>query len=155
MNSGGRQFGLALAAMVLFIVVVKDRAQQIPMGHATAFSSDMYFEPPNEEKVKMRLSGAEALPLPGGLLDIKSLKLETFTTNGTTEMEAESPECIYRVPDGVVDSSGHLDVWSGDGKLHLAGDGFAFDLKEGATSLILSNRVHTVIEGGLIKPFKL
>jgi hypothetical protein len=154
MRPGGRYFGLALAAMVLFIAVVKDRAQQIPLGHATAFSSDMYFEPPNEEKVKMRLSGEEATPLPGGYLDIKSLRLETFTTNGTTELEAESPQCTYRVPEGVVDSAGHLEVRSGDGKLHLGGDGFAFVLKEGATSLVISNRVHTVIEGGLLKPFK-
>jgi len=155
MKPGGRQFRLALAAMLLFIAAGPDRAQQIPMGHATAFSSDMYFEPPNEEKVKMTLSGSEAQPLPGGLLDIKNLKLLTFTTNGVTEMEAESPECVYRVPDGVVDSAGHLDVRSGDGKFHVAGDGYAFVLKEGATSLMLSNRVHTVIEGGLLKPFKL
>ena len=152
MKPGGKQFWLALAAMLVFIAALTNRAQQIPMGHATAFSSDMYFDSPNEEKVQMRLSGAEALPLPGGALDVKNLKVETFLTNGVMQMRAESPQCTYRVLDGVAESPGHIEMQSGDGKLHLAGDGYRIVLKHEEMSLNLSNHVHTVIESQLLKP---
>ena len=154
MKPGGKQFWLALAAMLLLIAALTDRAQQIPipMGHATGFSSDMYFDSPNEEKVQMRLSGSEALPLPGGLLDVRNLKVETYLTNGVTQMRAESPQCTYRVLEGVAESPGHIEMHSGDGKVQLAGDGYKIVLKHEAMSLNLSNHVHTVIETRLLKP---
>jgi hypothetical protein len=152
MRSGGKQFWLALAAMFLFIAVELDRAQQIPPAHATSFSTDMYYEAPNDDKVKMKLSGTESLPLPGGFLDVKNMKVETYNTNGSVQMQAESPQCTLRYADGVADSPGHLEMRSGDGKIHIAADGFLFVLKQDAMSLTLSNHVHTVIETGLLIP---
>jgi len=152
MRLDGQQSGLVLAAMFLFIAVAQDRAQQMPIGHATAFNSDMYFGPPNEDKVKMKLAGTEALPQPGGSLEIKNLRVETFSTNGVTQLQAESPLCTYRLIDSTVDSAGHLEVRSGDGRFHTSGEGFCLVLKQDATSLYISNRVHTVIEIGLLKP---
>jgi len=152
MKPGGKQSRLVLTAMILFIAVAQDRAQQIPIGHATAFNSDMYFEPPNEDKVKMKLSGTEALPQPGGSLEVKNLQIETFYTNGVSQLQAESPLCVYRLIDSTVDSAGHLEVRSGDGRFRTSGDGFCLVFKPGATSLYISNRVHTVIEAGLLKP---
>ncbi|HEV2692142.1 MAG TPA: hypothetical protein VG347_04535 [Verrucomicrobiae bacterium] len=152
MRPGGKQFGLVLAAMFLFIAAGPDRAQQMPPAHATSFSTDMYYEVPNEDKVKMRLSGSESLPLPGGYLDVKKMKVETFTTNGIVQLVAESPQCTLRYADGVADSPGHLEMRSGDGKIHVSGDGFQFMLKQDAMSLNLSNHVHTVIETDFLKP---
>ncbi|HSY18802.1 MAG TPA: hypothetical protein VK815_10730 [Candidatus Acidoferrales bacterium] len=153
MRFGPKQFWLALAAMFLFIAVELDRAQQMPgNSHATSFSTDMYYEVPNEDKIKMRLSGSESLPLPGGYLDVKNMKVEAYSTNGTMQLKAESPQCTLRYADGVADSPGHLEMTSGDGKIHITADGFLLVLKQDATSLILSNNVHTVVESGLLKP---
>ncbi len=43
----------------------------------------------------MKLSGAEASPLPGGLLDVKQLEIETFTADGKQEMMVQAPQCTY------------------------------------------------------------
>jgi hypothetical protein len=152
MNLGGKQFWLALAAMFLFIAVLQDRAQQLPMGHATGFNSNMYFEPPNEEKVKMKLSGDEALPEPGGLLGVKAFKIETLNTNGTLVMTAQAPNCTIDLLENQADSEGHLKVRSGDGRYFLEGDGFLIVWRTNAMSLTLSNHVHTLIATGLLRP---
>lgn len=155
MRSDGKQLGLvlALAAMIFFIAVELDRAQQIPAAHATSFSTDMYYDVPNEDKVKMRLSGTESLPLPGGLLDVKNMKVETYDTNGAVQLQAQSPQCTLRYADGVADSAGHVEMHSGNGKIHIAADGFLLVLKQDAMALHLSNNVQTVIESaGLLKP---
>ena len=153
MRLGAKQSWLVVAAMFLFIAVELNRAQQVPgNAHATSFSTDMYYEAPNEDKVKMRLSGSESLPLPGGYLDVKNMKVEQYSTNGTMQFQAESPQCTLRYAEGVADSPGHLEMSSGDGKIHITADGFLLVLKQDATSLILSNNVHTVVESGLLKP---
>jgi hypothetical protein len=153
MKSGGIKTGLWLAAMILFVVAVRDVAQQIPTtGHASAFTTDMYYEHPNEQQVQTRFSGAEATPLPGGLLDVKDLKVEAFNTNGLLQLVAKSPQCTYAMLDGMADSPSHLNMDSGDGKFHLEGDGFRLIWKKNATSLTVSNQVHTVIETGLLPP---
>jgi hypothetical protein len=151
MRAGGKQLWLVLTAMFLFIAVEMDRAQ-IPPAHATSFSTDMYYEAPNEDRVKMRLSGTESSPLPGGYLDVKNMKVETYNTNGSVQIEAESPQCTLRYAEQVADSPGHLEMRSGDGKVHVAADGFLLVLKQDAVSLTLSNHVHTVIQTQLLTP---
>ncbi len=155
MKSGGTTNGLVLAAMILFIVVAVNRAQQPPIGHASDFATDLYFEPPNEEKVEMKLSGTEAQPLPGGLLDVKNLKIEKFETNGVLQVTAQAPQCTVALLEGKADSAGHLKLISGDGKFRVDGDGFLLLFaqgKQGVKSLTISNQVHTVLDTGLFKP---
>ena len=130
-------FGILLAA-------ASDRAQQTPLGHATDFTSESYFEPPNDRQVKMRLSGAEASPLPGGLLDVKQLRVETFDPAGKPEMIVRAPQCTYAPLDGVANSAGRLELRTGDGKFRVEGEGFLW--RQGASSLTISNRVRTTIE---------
>lgn len=75
-------FCLAGGATAFFLAGASDHAQQLPVGHASDFTSSQYFEPPHEQLVKMKLSGAEALPLPGGALDVRQLRVETFGLDG-------------------------------------------------------------------------
>ncbi len=140
---------LALGAAALFLTVMNDRAQQIPNGHATDFTSNTYFEPPNDQKVKVKLSGAEATPLPGGLLDVKQLKIESFGLDQKLEMIVRAPQCTYAVMGGEANSAGHIEMETGDGKFHIEGDGFLW--RQNESLLIISNRVHTVIQGGALK----
>ena len=99
------------------------------------------------------MSGAEASPLPGGLLDVKKLKVETFNTAGRTELVVRAPQCTYAPLDGVASSAGHLELRSGDGKFRVEGDGFLW--RQNESSLTISNHVHTVIDIPAMKPVKL
>lgn len=144
MNGGGKPFWLVPAAMMLFLAAPADRAQQIPTGHATDFTSDSYFEPPHDQKLKLRLTGAEASPLPGGLMDVKQLRVETFNLDGKTEIIVSAPQCTYAPMDGLASSSGRLKLQTGDGKFRVEGEGFLW--RQTDSLLIISNRVHTVID---------
>jgi hypothetical protein len=154
MKSGRFSFKNAfwLAAMIIFIVAARDLAQQIPTGHSDAFKTDMYFDHPHEQQVQTRLSGAEATPLPGGLLDVKDLRLESYSTNGLLQLVAKAPQCTYAMLDGRANSPGHLEMQSGDGKFYIEGDGFLLIWRQNATSLTISNQVHTLIQTGLLPP---
>ena len=127
---------------VLLFAAMENCAQQTPGG----FTSVEYFPQPNQTRMKTRLAGAEAQPLPGGLLVIKQLKLETFTTNGSPQAVVEAPECVYDTVHNTASSAGHLRLQSGDGKIRTEGDGFLW--RQNDSFLTISNHVHTVIETG-------
>ena len=137
---------LAAGAGLLFAVAFGVRAQQNGVQHANNFTTTEYYEPPHQQQIKSILSGAEALPQPGGLLIIKQLKLETFNLDGKLELTVIAPECIYDTLNGVANSAGHLQVRTGDGKILTAGDGFLW--RQSDQKLTISNNVCTVIENG-------
>jgi hypothetical protein len=129
---------------VLGFAIIATRAQQNTSGHASDFTSVEYYEPPHQQQVKSRLSGAEASPEPGGLLIVKQLKLETFDVNGKSDIVVDAPECVYDTLNGVATSSGRLQMQTGDGKFRVEGEGFLW--RQTNSFLTISNRVRTVIE---------
>ncbi len=142
---------IALIALIagialLFAAVPSGRAQQNGFQHANGFNSTEYYEPPHQQQIKSIMSGTEALPQPGGLLIIKQLKLETFNLDGKLEITIMAPECIYDTFKGLANSPGHLQVRTGDGTIHLEGDGFLW--RQSDTFLTISNNVYTVFENG-------
>lgn len=140
--NSGRWVLSAFMAAGLWVGVV--RAQQNVAGHANNFSSVEYFEPPHQQQMKSRVSGAEARPLAGGLLVIKDLKLEKFDTNGVVEAIIKTPHCVYNTQSGEANSSDHLWLETGDGKSHVEGDGFLW--RQTSSLLTISNNVRTVIK---------
>jgi hypothetical protein len=121
------------------------RAQQATTtGHANDFSSVEYFEPPHQMLMKLRMSGAEAQPLAGGLLVIRQFKLETFDTNGVPEIIVTAPHCIYDTVHGVANSPGHLRLETADRNSHVEGDGFLW--LQASKNLYISNNVQSVYE---------
>jgi len=145
---------LLLAAGAILLFAVPDGpAQPGGVQHASDFTSVEYFEPPHQQQMKSRLSGAEAQPQAGGLLVIKQLKLETFNADGKPEIVVMAPECVYDTFNHVANSPGHLEVQAGNGKLHVEGDGFLW--RQNDSFLTISNHVRTVIAGALgtkVKP---
>lgn len=151
MKSNRSRYGWwLLAAMIVFILAARNRAQPVPAGHASGFTTDMYYEQPHEQQVELRLSGSEALP-DGSLLDIKDLKVEMYNTNGLMVLRARAPQCTYAPLENLANSSGHLDLDSGDGQYHIDGDGFGFVFQQTNSWLTISNHVHTVIQTGMFK----
>ena len=127
--------------------VVGTHAPQDAPGHTRDFTSVKYYDmAPFQQQMKSRLSGADAQPLPGGLLVIKQLKLETFNTDGSRQAIGEAPECVYDMRNGVAYSAGHLRLQSGDGKARAEGDGFLW--RQNDSFFIISNHTHEVFEIG-------
>ena len=143
-NPLNRTILILLASVALGFFAAAVRAQQNVAGHADNFSSVEYFEPPHQQQMKSRLSGAEARPQAGGLLVITELKLEIFDTNGAPEVVIKAPHCVYDTQKGLANSPGHLWLETGDGDSHVEGDGFLW--RQSSSFLTISNNVRTVIE---------
>ena len=138
---------LLAAGMILFFAIPNGRTQPNGVQHASDFTSVEYFEPPHQQQMKSRLSGAEAQPQAGGLLVIRQFKLETFNENGRPELIVSAPECVYDTFNRVANSPGHLQLQAGDGKFHVEGDGFLW--RQNDSFLTISNNVHTVLENSM------
>lgn len=130
----------------LILAATAARAQSNVVGHASDFTSVEYYPAPNQQQMKSRLSGAEAQPLPGGLLAIKQLKLETFGPDGKSEIVVNAPECVYDQLNGTASSAGPLQVEYQEGKIRVAGKGFLW--RQGDSFLTISNRVSTEVRLG-------
>jgi hypothetical protein len=137
-------FGVLSALLAAGLLAGAVRAQQTTAGHANNFSSVEYCEPPHQQQMKSRLSGAEAQPQPGGLLVITDLKLELFETNGAPKVVIKAPHCVYDAQNGLAYSPGHLWLETGDGASQVEGDGFLW--RQSSSFLTISNNVRTVIE---------
>ena len=137
---------LAAVAGWLFAIAPGVHAQRDSVQHANNFTSTEYYGSTNQQQIKSILSGAEALPQPGGRLIIKQLKLEMFYPDGRLEWVVEAPECVYDTFKGVANSPGHLQVRTGDGKFRVEGEGFLW--RQSDSFLTISNNVRTVVENG-------
>ena len=137
---------LLIAGMLLFSAAAESLAQTNLLGHASDFTSVEYYPAPNQQQIKSRLSGAEAQPLPGGLLAIKQLKLETFGSDGKPEIVVSAPECIYDQLGGTASSASRLQVQYKEGKVRIEGEGFLW--RQSDSFLTISNRISTVLEFG-------
>jgi hypothetical protein len=135
-----------LVSAILFFGLTDVHAQSNVVGHASDFTSVEYYPAPNQQQVKSRLSGAEAQPLPGGLLAIKQLKLETFGPDGKSEIVVQAPECLYDQLGGTASSAGRLQVQYQEGKIRVEGEGFLW--RQTDSFLTISNRISTVLEFG-------
>lgn len=138
---------LLIAGLILLFALPNGLPQQAGVHHASDFTSVEYFEPPNQQQMKSRLSGAEAQPQAGGLLVIHQLKLETFDASGKPEMIVNAPECVYDTLNHTANSAGHLTAQTGDGKYRVEGDGFLW--RQNDSFLTISNHVRTVIENAM------
>lgn len=154
-SAGQRSWTWLWLGLLLGVLPVRDHGQSLPpIGSATGFNSEVYFDPPNEDKVRMRLAGSESKPLPGGLLDMKNLHVDLLNTNQETRLTATAPQCTVDPLNATANSNGHLHLQSGDRQLQMDGDGFLFVWQDSKTNsyLILSNRVHAVMLHGFLKP---
>lgn len=138
---------LLVFAFVIFYCVSR---AQVSRGKIKNFTVPEYFEPPHETQVKSLFHGAEAEPQTNGLYLITQIKLETFSEDGVKQMHAEALHCIYDANDHSASSAGPMQAQTADGKFFVEGVGFLW--RQTNSSLIISNRVHTVLRDGLIAP---
>jgi hypothetical protein len=136
--------GGAIGALVAALLAGAARGEPLAKAELTDFRAPLEnYPPPNEAQAKTLLEGAKAEPQPGGWFLLTDVKLKTFSTNGTLELLAESPQCFFDSVRRTVSSAGPLQVRKADGTFYLEGEGFL--LRPTDFNLTISNRVHTVI----------
>jgi hypothetical protein len=138
-----KQFAMLWLAAAMSLAAMLSRAQMPIASGATDFNSVQYYKAPHQQDIECLFSGAEAEPLPGGLLLIKQAKIEKFYLTGKLQVVAEAPECVYDPVNNVANSAGEVHVRTGDGKLKIDGEGFLW--RQNDSLFTISNQVETVI----------
>lgn len=133
------------AALIFWGAATGGRTQSLPVGaNASDFNSVEYYDAPHQQQIKSEISGAEADPLPGGLLLVKQARLERFGFDGKPQFIADAPECTYDPINGIASSPGKVHMQTGDENLRIDGIGFLW--RQNESFLTISNQVQTVIE---------
>ena len=139
--------GLAFLTLALASLTQSGRAQ--PVVNVLGFKVPEYYDPPHETQMKSMLEGARAERQPDGRYLITKAKWRTFRVTGEGELAAEAPECIYNPSQRTVNSAGPLHVETADGKFSIDGEGFLY--RQTNSTLVVSNRVHTILHPELLQ----
>jgi hypothetical protein len=140
--------GAWLAALAFALAA--GTAPPLGFGRVKDFSVPDFYPPPNQNQMKSLLSGAEAEPLPGGLIRIKQVKVESFNVSGVLEMTILAPECLYDTGTRSASSPGPLRMTSGNGQLVIEGTGFLW--QQTNSVFTISNQVRTTLSPAPPKP---
>jgi lipopolysaccharide export system protein LptA len=106
--------------------------------------SPEFYPPPNGRQMKFLLEGETARPVSDGRYIVTKAKLQNFRQDGKLEMLVETPECYYTEKARSIDSPGALKVQTGEGGFLIEGEGFLW--RQTNSTLLISNRVHTVVQ---------
>jgi lipopolysaccharide export system protein LptA len=132
---------LVVLALGLVMFAWLGRSQPVVGGQGFKFTE--YYDPPHETQLKSLLEGARAQRLPDGRIQVTDAKYRTYRVTGEGEMTVEAPECFYNSGQRSISSSGPLHVKTADGKFSIEGEGFLW--QQTNSTLLVSNRVHTII----------
>jgi hypothetical protein len=138
---------LVLLLLCCTWIVLAQSTPTLPKGRFTKFVFPEYHEPPNDSKLKSTLKGEVAVPQDGGWLRIEQLRVDTYNLDGTPGFVLEADECDYNNDQGRAWSQGPIRMRTADERFALEGYGFHWQAEP--STLTISNRVHTVIRGGL------
>jgi hypothetical protein len=131
-------------AVLLLGLVLPGTAQDFSQTQFSNFRAPLEtFPPPNSRQVKTLLQGANAEPLENGRILLTSVRLEILHTNGTPQLVAESPSCIFDSVMRSIESTNALEVRTADGNFLLQGTGYS--LQTTNSLLLVSNKVHTIV----------
>ena len=102
-------------------------------------------------QVKNLLTGAEGQYLSNETVRITQSRLESYPQAGKgTNLVVVSPESFFEVNARIITSTSRLDLAASDGQIRLRGQtGYMFSMTN--SSLIVSNRVRTFIQGAALK----
>jgi hypothetical protein len=147
---------VTIALLVAFSLVVSLAiADQQANSTMKGFKAPLeYFEPPHELQVKSYLEGSDAENEPNGIIAIRDAKLKTFHDDGTIEMIAIAPHCVYDTREQTVSSAGPLQVQTSESGLSIWHQGVGFLWVQTNADLRISNEVSTVITGTATNLFK-
>ena len=117
-------------------------------GGARNFTFPDPYPPPHQDRAKTITTGEEMIPQQDGSYLLKGVKIQTFRDTGDTNatLTMQAPSCIFDRKDHNASSPGPLQIDSGDGNMHIEGEGFLWLAGQTNTALTISNKVHTIIK---------
>ena len=101
-------------------------------------------------QMKWMLEGTRIDPQPDGRILITDAKYRTLRETGEGDMAVQAPQCFYDRDQRSINSSGPIHVQTADGRFSIEGEGFLY--QQTNSTLQVSNRVHTIIQAGLLSP---
>ena len=102
-------------------------------------------------KRTMLLSGGSATNISNSELLLRDgVRLQFFNSEGKTNLEVSSRQCIYNTRTKLVSSGEKLEAASPDAQFSLEGTGFEYQTATG--NLVISNEVHAILRKDLIGP---
>jgi hypothetical protein len=114
---------------------------QLPAGtRAKGFQFPIY---DGENRLNCFVRGGAARTLPGGLIEIEQLQLQTYKPDGQADFVVEAPHCTFDPQRRTASSPGALQARTADERLAIRGEGFSWSQADGR--LVISNRVQTVL----------
>ncbi len=119
-------------------------------GVQKGFKAAEFFGPPNETRMQSLLKAETVQPYSDKLFLLSGLTLQTYRESGEAELLVKAPQCLYNQDAKSASSAGPLRVTTADGKFSIEGEGFS--LLQTNSSLVISNRVWTVIDPDLLNP---
>lgn len=119
-----------------------------PVVGGQGFKFTEYFGSPHETQLMSLLECSQAQRRPDGRYLITNAKYQTYRVTGEGEMTVEAPQCVYDPAQRSISSSGPLHLKTADGKFSIEGEGFLW--QQTNSTLLVSNRVHTIIHPELM-----
>jgi lipopolysaccharide export system protein LptA len=146
-----RNFPVAtLACLALGLAMFPGPGYAQPVVGVKGFKVPEYFDPPHETQMKSMLEGARAERQPDGRFLVAEAKWRTFRVTGEGEITVETPQCVYDPALRTIDSPRQLHVETADGAFSIDGEGFRY--QQTNSTLLVSNRVHTILHPAMLGP---
>jgi hypothetical protein len=147
---------VTLAALsVAALIVSISRAQLSKYARTKDFRYSEHYDRPMSpdnptNALKVLIRGAEGQYLTNDQVRITTARIEHFPMNGKgTNLVATTPVCLFDPNDHSLTSTDRVEIIARDGAIEVNGNaGFRFDMTN--TVLHVSNRVRTIIRGGLL-----
>ncbi len=144
--------GLWPGCLVAALLALTAQAQVTIQGQLKNFKFPDYYPAasPRQTNQQLRtlLSGAQAWQQPGGQVQIKGLRIETFREDGRPELNVKAADCVFDIRTREAVGAGRLEVSSANGLYALEGEGFRW--WQSNAMLVVSNRVVATLRRGLL-----
>lgn len=142
-----RAAGAGLGVLLLLAGLVSGFAQTSRDG-ATGFNATRYHPAPDFRQMEMKLTGSEAVQLPGNGKQYRVTKphFTSYRKTGETEVIVETPECLFDETNPkarTLSSDQPLSMRSGTDDFSIVGRGFLW--RQNENTLIISNDVRALV----------
>ena len=108
-----------------------------------------FYPPPNQTQPQSLLKGGQAKPLPGNRhLLSGGVELWAYLKTGETNLEVQTPDCVYDQARNTVSSSARIKLQTARGKFSIEGVGFLW--RQTNSSLFISNSVRAVVQADML-----
>ena len=139
-----------LACLALGLAMFPGSGYAQPVVGVKGFKVPEYFDPPHETQMKSMLEGTQAERQPDGRFLVAEAKWRTFRVTGEGEITVETPQCLYDPALRTISSPRPLHVQTADGTFSIDGEGFRY--QQTNSTLLVSNRVHTILHPAMLGP---